>query len=166
MQYLLALLPILATGAFASPIVKRANNQLIQSVTSGLCISPAASAGGIGNGVNIISEECDTAAGWDLSPGSGSIVLTGTNYAIDAGENPGASGGLKVCQIRPSAITRTIADPLPLQIWQSYPGLYQQTFYWTDDNRLAITGGTQCITNSPSGPGYEPCGTGNQDQGE
>lgn len=53
-----------------------------------------------------------------------------------------------------------------LQIWQSYPGLFQQTFYWTDDNRLAITGGNQCITNTPSGPSYQPCGTGNADQGQ
>lgn len=101
MQYLLGLLPFLASTAYASPIAKRANNQLIQSATSGLCISPASGAPGVteglvGNGANLVSVDCDDAAGWDLSRGSGSIILSTTSYAIDIGENPGDSGSLKV----------------------------------------------------------------------
>jgi hypothetical protein len=101
MQYLFALLPFLAAAAVASPIVKRANNQLIQSTTSCLCLSPTSGAAGVASGAlgdetNVVVLDCNDAATWDISPGSGSIILTGTNYALDAGENPGAIGGLKV----------------------------------------------------------------------
>lgn len=101
MQYLVALLPFLASAALASPIVKRANNQLIQSTTSGLCLSPTSGAAGVANGAfgddtNVVVLDCGDAATWDISPGSGSIILAGTNYALDAGENPGATGGVKV----------------------------------------------------------------------
>jgi hypothetical protein len=41
--------------------------------------------------------ECGAAAGWDISPGSGSVILTGTSFAMDAGV-PGNNGLLKVCQ--------------------------------------------------------------------
>lgn len=104
MLYLLGLLPFLASATHASPIVKRANNQLIQSVTSGLCISPASGAEGVANGqvgnaANLVSLDCDDAASWDLSRGSGSIILSTTNYAIDIGENPGNTGSLKVRRI-------------------------------------------------------------------
>jgi len=92
---LLSLLPI-----FASPI-KRANNQLIVSSRDGKCLSPAGgaaavSAGQIGNGTPLITMDCATAAGWDISPGSGSVILTGTGFAMDAGI-PGNNGLLKVC---------------------------------------------------------------------
>jgi len=101
MQYLVALLPFLASAALASPIVKRANNQLIQSTTSGLCLSPTSGAAGVANGAlgddtNVVVLDCGDAATWDISPGSGSIILAGTNYALDAGENPGATGEVKV----------------------------------------------------------------------
>lgn len=101
MQYLISLLPFLATAAFASPIVKRADNQLIQSTTSGRCLSPPSGAAGVANGevgieTNIVTIDCNDAAAWNLSPGSGSIVLSSTNLALDAGENPGDQGGLKV----------------------------------------------------------------------
>lgn len=92
---LLSILPI-----FASPI-KRANNQSIVSSRDGKCLSPiggaaAVSAGRIGNGTPLITMDCATAAGWDISPGSGSVVLTGTGFAMDAGI-PGNNGLLKVC---------------------------------------------------------------------
>jgi len=38
--------------------------------------------------------ECGAAAGWDISPGS--VILTGTGFAMDAGV-PGNNGLLKVC---------------------------------------------------------------------
>jgi hypothetical protein len=41
--------------------------------------------------------DCDEAAGWDISYGSGSITLTETAYALDAGTPAGNSGHLKVC---------------------------------------------------------------------
>jgi hypothetical protein len=101
MQYLLSLLPFLATAALASPIVKRADNQLIQSTVSGRCLSPPSGAAGVANGqvgieTNVVTVDCNDAAAWNISPGSGSVILTGTNYALDAGENPGEQGGVKV----------------------------------------------------------------------
>jgi len=85
--------------SFASPI-KRANNQLIVSTRDGKCLSPiggaaAVSAGQIGNGTPLIAMDCTAAAGWDISPGSGSVILTGTGFAMDAGI-PGNNGLLKV----------------------------------------------------------------------
>lgn len=105
MQFLLALFPFLALIAYASPIVKRADNQLIQSTTSKRCLSPASGAAGVVNGqigieTNIVSIDCDDAATWDISPGSGSVILSGTDYALDAGADPEATGGLKVSGIK------------------------------------------------------------------
>lgn len=99
---LLALLPLLAV-VVASP-VKRANNQLIVSGRDQLCLSPqggaaAVTAGQVGNGTPLITMDCAQAAGWDISPGSGSVILTGTNYAMDAGTTPGNNGLLKACHI-------------------------------------------------------------------
>ena len=104
------LLSLLAasTSVSASPI-KRANNQLIVSTRDNKCLSPAGGAaavttGQVGNGTPLVTLDCAQAAGWDISPGSGSVVLTGTNYAMDAGSAPGNNGQLKVC---PSGLERS-----------------------------------------------------------
>jgi len=86
--------------ASASPI-KRANNQLIVSSRDQKCLSPAGgaaavTAGQVGNGTPLVSMDCAQAAGWDISPGSGSVILTGTSFAMDAGTTPGNNGQLKV----------------------------------------------------------------------
>ena len=52
--------------------------------------------GQIGNDVPLVSLPCELAASWSISRGTGSIILDGTNLAIDAGENPGYNGSLKV----------------------------------------------------------------------
>jgi hypothetical protein len=52
------------------------------------------------------------------------------------------------------------------QIWTSYPGLYQQTWYLTGDNRIAITGGNQCLDEGTNGIQTYQCTTGNTNQGE
>lgn len=97
---LTTLLPLLALVA-ASPIAKRANNQLIVSSRDGQCLSPqdgaaAVSSGSVTNGTPLVSMDCAKAAGWDLSPGSGSVILSGTGYAMDAGTKPKDNGQLKV----------------------------------------------------------------------
>jgi hypothetical protein len=97
-SYLSIILSLLSTSA--SPI-KRANNQLIVSSRDNLCLSPvggaaAVSTGQVGNGTPLITMDCNNAAGWDISPGSGSVILTGTTFAMDAGV-PGNNGLLKVC---------------------------------------------------------------------
>ena len=91
---------LLALATSASP-VKRANNQLIVSSRDQKCLSPAGgaaavAAGQVGNGTPLVTIDCNSAAGWDISPGSGSVVLTGTNFAMDAGSSPGNNGLLKV----------------------------------------------------------------------
>ncbi len=90
------------------PISKRATKQYIYAGRDGLCLSLGGGSGTIPyNGAPVISLPCAGASVWDISPGSGSVILSGTNFALDAGSNPGDHGSLKV--------------------WQSYPGLYQQT---------------------------------------
>lgn len=139
---------LLALATSASP-VKRANNQLIVSSRDQRCLSPAGgaaavAAGQVGNGTPLVTIDCNSAAGWDISPGSGSVVLTGTNFAMDAGSSPGNNGLLKT--------------------WQSYPGLFQQTWYLTADGRIAITGGNQCLDEGTNGPQTYQCTTGNGNQ--
>ena len=106
MLAVLALLPLLGLVS-ASPIQKRYTRATIVSGRNGLCLV-AAPKTGVGSAV--YTEDCSTTVAakyWDINPGSGSVVLSGTNLALDAGSNPGNSGLLKV--------------------WTSYPGLYQQT---------------------------------------
>jgi len=81
---------------------------------------------------------------WDINPGSGSIILSGSSLALDAGSSPGDNGALKV--------------------WTSYPSLYQQTWYLTRDNRIAITGGDQCLDEGDNGIQTYQCATGNTNQ--
>jgi hypothetical protein len=162
MQYLLSLLPFLATAAFASPVIKQADNQLIQSTLSGRCLSPPSGAAGVAVGAigietNVVTVDCNDAAAWNISPGSGSVILSGTDYTLDAGENPGSTGGLKVSD--------NIGAVLIILLYTSYPGLQQQTWYLTDDNHIAITGGNQCLTETGSGPNYTPCGSSAGGQG-
>lgn len=105
MQYLVGLLPLLATAVFASPIAKRADNQLIQSSVSGRCLSPASGAQGVASGAigietNVVTIDCSTAADWNIRPGSGSVILSGTDYALEAAGATGEKGGLVVSSLR------------------------------------------------------------------
>lgn len=110
MLALLALLPLLAFPAFASPtpLSKRYTNVRIRSNRSGLCLS-AAPKTGVGSQVTVTSCDDFWAHTWTINPGSGSVLLGdgSSGLALDAGTNPADGGKLKV--------------------WTSYPGLYQQT---------------------------------------
>lgn len=90
---LLALLPLFA---IASPmtIAKRASDVLIVSNKDGKCL--AVGTGPIQNGTPVLGVECQVAPGWDINYGSGSIVLSGTEYAVDIGLNPQDHGQLHV----------------------------------------------------------------------
>jgi hypothetical protein len=106
---LLALLPLLAyTNASPTPLQKRYTQAKIRSGRDGLCLT-AAPKTGIGS--EVFSTSCANALTWTINPGSGSVLLGDGSgsppLALDAGEQPGNNGALKV--------------------WQSYPGLYQQT---------------------------------------
>lgn len=52
--------------------------------------------------------DCSNSVRWDISPGSGSVIVSGTQLALDAGEVSG--------------------NGQPLKIWTSFPGLSQQTY--------------------------------------
>lgn len=140
-----ALLTILPALALAGPINKRYTGVGIQSGRNGNCLTlPAGTAPS--NGVFLTTGSCATATKWDINPGSGSVVITGTNFALDAGTNP--------------------SNNVAAKVWTSYPGLSQQTWYLTGDNRIAITGGTQCLDQGDNGPQTYTCTTGNTNQGE
>ena len=106
MLALLAMLPLLLSAS-ATPIHKRFTGAQIVSGRDGKCLAAAPKTGS-GSPVSTVDCNSNYALLWDINPGSGSVVLTGTQLALDAGSNPGNNGALKV--------------------WQSYPGLYQQTW--------------------------------------
>ncbi|WVQ80077.1 hypothetical protein IAT38_002178 [Cryptococcus sp. DSM 104549] len=141
----LALTSAAPTGP-SPALSKRYSGVLIQSFHSGLCLSRYGPRPTDGTPVQTV--DCQYADRWDISPGSGSIIVTGTNYALDAGTGT--------------------ENNEPVKIWTSYPGLFQQTWYYTDDNRIAITGGDQCLDEAyAAGHGglqtYQ-CTTGNTNQ--
>ncbi|WWC62264.1 uncharacterized protein I303_104860 [Kwoniella dejecticola CBS 10117] len=142
-SFALIVLPLLAL-VDASPVNKRFTSAKIVSGRDGKCLG-VQSPPGVGSAV--VSVSCagtNYFTNWDINPGSGSVILSGTGLALDAGTNPGNNGALKV--------------------WTSYPGLYQQTWYLTGDNRIAITGGNQCLDEGVNGIQTYQCTTGNTNQ--
>ncbi|WVW84306.1 hypothetical protein I302_106340 [Kwoniella bestiolae CBS 10118] len=139
---LLVILPLLALIS-ASPVRRYTSAQIV-SGRDGQCLG-VLSPPGVGSPV--VSVSCagtNYFTRWDINPGSGSVILSGTGLALDAGSNPGNNGALKV--------------------WTSYPTLYQQTWYLTGDNRIAITGGNQCLDEGTNGIQTYQCTTGNTNQ--
>lgn len=63
---------------------------------------------------------------WTLSRGSTQVQLAGTNFCLDA-------------------TTATPGDGQKLKIWQCYRGLGAQTWYFTDDNRIAVQDSGKCL---------------------
>ncbi|KAL1762545.1 ricin B lectin domain-containing protein [Schizophyllum commune] len=79
------------------------------------------------NGTPVDIYDCNGSSGqkWVLSRGSTAVKLAGTNFCLDAGESFANGAGMK--------------------IWQCYSGLAQQSWYYTDDNRLAVESKGQCL---------------------
>lgn len=104
LSQLFALLPLLALVS-AGPIVKRRGNVLIESGRNpGQCLSIQGGrirneANPLGNGTPVVTLACDVASLWDISKGSGSVLVTGSNYALDIGLEPTNNGGLKVSSL-------------------------------------------------------------------
>lgn len=102
----LALVAVLPSLAVAGPLQKRFTNTVIRSGRTGTCLT-------LQGGVQIIDGsllyvgDCATATKWDINPGSGSVIVSGTNFALDAGLNP--------------------HNNVPAKVWTSYPGATQQT---------------------------------------
>jgi hypothetical protein len=145
----LTLFAVLTQAVVGSPIEsraieKRATNTLIRSGRNGQCLSLGV--GAIQNGARLTTTNCKDATRWDISPGSGSVLISGSPYALDAGVPQGNNN--------------------PAKIWQSYPGSPQQTWYLTADNRIAVAGGNQCLDQGDNGPQTYQCTTGNTNQGK
>ncbi|WRT63112.1 uncharacterized protein IL334_000015 [Kwoniella shivajii] len=136
----------LFTNVTALAFHRRYSSVKIQSYRSSLCLSPKGSPLAWTNGVQVTTVECNTAVEWDINPGAGSIIVSGTDLALDAGSGDNNS--------------------LAVKIWQSYPSLFQQTWYLTNDDRIAIAGGTQCLDEGVNGPQTYVCTTGNTNQSE
>ncbi|WWD06444.1 hypothetical protein V865_004534 [Kwoniella europaea PYCC6329] len=133
----------LLPSTLASPLTKRYSSVKIQSYRSLKCLSPVAPPAEWEDGTRVTTVNCTSAVEWDVNPGSDSILISGTNWALDAGTGD--------------------QDNAIIKIWQSYPGISQQTWYLTDDDRIAITGGSQCldevwniIGTTPTVPGVSP----------
>ncbi len=101
--FALAVVPALIV---ASPFQKRFTNQVIVSGRTGTCLT-------LQGGVQIVDGsllrvgDCATATKWDINPGSGSVIVSGTKFALDAGLDP--------------------HNNVPAKVWTSYPGAPQQT---------------------------------------
>lgn len=140
----LVLFAILSQAVDASPVQKRFTNSVIRSGRTGGCLSlPAGTAPS--NGAGLVTRDCSTASRWDINPGSGSVILSGTNFALDAGVPQG--------------------NNMYAKVWSSLPGTTQQTWYLTADNRIAVTGGNQCLDQGDNGPQTYQCTSGNTNQG-
>ncbi|WWC68223.1 uncharacterized protein I206_102146 [Kwoniella pini CBS 10737] len=147
------LLAILATLSFiaSSPTLethrydKRYSGVKIQAYRNGLCLSPIGRT--LSNGVPVGAVDCAIARTWNINPGSGSVTLSGyPQWALDAGTGSQNGEGVK--------------------IWQSFPGVFQQTWYLTTDRRIAITGGNQCLDKYDDDAGVHiwQCGADNINQ--
>ncbi|KAF9456845.1 ricin B lectin domain-containing protein [Collybia nuda] len=80
------------------------------------------------NGTPVQIYDCNgtQAQKWAVQRGNTKVKLSGTNYCLDAGSTPGKGVGMK--------------------IWQCYDNLPALVWYYTDDNRIALTGkGTSII---------------------
>ena len=68
---------------------------------------------------------------WVIKKGQTKVKVAGQNFCLDAGSNP-ASG-------------------VKSKIWQCYDGLPAQDYWYTDDNRIAVTGKGQCLDLTDGG---------------
>ncbi|OCF43416.1 hypothetical protein I317_02716 [Kwoniella heveanensis CBS 569] len=142
MRYLCTVLPLLAVAS-PSPILKRHSGVKIQSARNGRCLSPK---GEDLDNVRVVAIECDRAKTWDIVPGRGPVIRTGTNLALNAG---------------------TGQDNNEVVVLKAYnAGDTIQTWYLTEDNRIAIEGGDQCLDQGDDIEGTQTyqCSPGNGNQ--
>ncbi|GMK54281.1 hypothetical protein CspeluHIS016_0108670 [Cutaneotrichosporon spelunceum] len=106
----------------APPPTATGGTQFHPKGNSGWCLDVR---GGIAaNGTPVQVYQCNGSAAQKFEfvrNAAGQVKLAGTNYCLDAGTNPGNGAKLK--------------------LWTCYSGLYQQTWWYTGDNHLAIANG-------------------------
>jgi hypothetical protein len=107
------------------PPVSGGGVQIQLSGMTGRCLQPTTTSPT--DGTPLISDTCNSSQLqlFDIARGSGQVKLHGTNLCLDAGSNPG--------------------NGIAAKLWTCFPGLFQQTWYYTNDNHIAITGGNQCL---------------------
>ena len=107
--------------------------------------------------------DCNNSASqkWTISRGSTTVKLAGTNFCLDAGNNPANGAQAKVYTVRILSGNSTFIRGCRLHRPQCYAGLAAQTWYWTDDNRIAVQGKGQCLdltsTSTLPGPRLAVC---------
>ncbi|KDQ31589.1 carbohydrate-binding module family 13 protein [Pleurotus ostreatus PC15] len=79
------------------------------------------------NGTPVQIYDCNGtgAQNWLINFGRTKVRLAGTDFCLDAGTNPRSGVGMK--------------------IWQCYANLPAQDFWYTDDQRIAVTDKGQCL---------------------
>lgn len=80
------------------------------------------------NGTPVTINNCASGSrrqSWVFVSGTTSVKLAGTNYCLDAGSNPG--NGIK------------------MKVWTCYDNLPAQTWYYTNDLRIAVKDQGQCL---------------------
>jgi hypothetical protein len=133
------------------------NTQIHWNNNPNLCVSAGTSSTSTpSNGLALTLENCDSTepptpnTEWNLSHGSTTIINFSGNFSFDAGNSP--TSGTK------------------MKIWQNYTGIPAQSWWYTADNRIALTGQGLCLdlTNGDTTPGTRlqlwKCTTGNINQ--
>ncbi|KAJ9119941.1 hypothetical protein QFC24_005424 [Naganishia onofrii] len=132
-----ALLSVIrAAPIIPSTLSKRATSATIRPTdNNNVCLGVS----NLSNGALVIEVACTQRGGlfnrWDISPGDNEVVrLSGLpadsgDWCLDAG------------------LDFTSGKENELKIWQCYPGLPQQRWWYTDDAHLAVTDGNACVTN-------------------
>ncbi|ORX33254.1 ricin B lectin domain-containing protein [Kockovaella imperatae] len=139
---------ILSGLALAAPMSKRQNPRHISKIyaSNGQCLGFTESQD-LYNGTPVGNVDCnsDAAIEWMFFVGEANHIYPGTNpnFVLDAGSDPHNFG--------------------KLHLWQPYENLFQQTWWYTTDNRIAIYNGDQCIDDGNGGQTYQ-CTTGNTNQ--
>ncbi|KAJ3539137.1 hypothetical protein NM688_g6411 [Phlebia brevispora] len=89
------------------------------------------------NGTPVDIYDCNGtgAQNWVISSGTTAVQVAGQNFCLDAGDSP--------------------ADGTRMKIWECYSGLAAQTWYYTDDDRIALQNQGFCLdlTNGDSHDG-------------
>ncbi|KAG6917257.1 hypothetical protein DXG01_003204 [Tephrocybe rancida] len=86
--------------------------------------------GPLENGSLVQIYECNGSAAqkWNISRGKTTVQLHGTRFCLDAGSTP--------------------ANFVVMKIWECFDGLPAQTWFYTDDNRIALLGKGLCLTRT------------------
>ncbi|WRT66824.1 uncharacterized protein IL334_003787 [Kwoniella shivajii] len=117
----------------------------IHSNRNNQCLSPENA--NLADGIRIIAMDCAQAVEWEFNAASsGSIIVSGTSWAMDAGDG--------------------YTNNEEIKIWTSYPGIYQQTWFVGENGQIKIADGNQCLDqgNDIEGTQTYQCSEGNINQ--